>query len=229
MSGYTKLFGSILASTIWRSDNETRIVWITMLAMSNRRGIVEASIPGLADFARVPIDACQRALAHLASPDEFSRTKDHDGRRIEDTDGGWRLLNHNKYRDLLSAEERREYKKVKQREYRGKKRAAPVDKPVDTNSTGGQSGHIATATASATPPSTVKQKKKAVPSAPSSDELRKNLRIITKIAHEVLQKANGHRADVDAIEAIKVLCARRHIAYNSAIVRKALDSAEAQS
>lgn len=144
MAGYTKLFSSILASTVWRADNETRIVWITMLAMATRRGLVESSIPGLADFARVPIDACQRALANLSAPDEFSRTKDHDGRRIEAIDGGWRLLNHGKYRDLLSAEERKEYKKVKQREYRGKQRRQRVDNSVDINSTGGHCGHIAT-------------------------------------------------------------------------------------
>lgn len=142
MAGYTKLFNSILASTIWRADNDTRIVWITMLAMANKRGIVEASIPGLADFARVPIDACQRALANLLSPDEFSRTKDHDGRRIKAIDGGWQLLNHGKYRDTLSAEERREYKRIKQREYRSRTHTEPVDNTVDTNSTSGRGGHI---------------------------------------------------------------------------------------
>ena len=56
----------------------------------------------------------------------------------------------------------------------------------------------------------------------------RNVRLITKIAHEVLN-SNGHHADTDAIDAIKTLCAQRHIAYDSEAVRKALDSAEAQS
>ena len=43
MPGYTKLFNSILASTIWRADDKTRIVWITLLAMADKHGIVEAS------------------------------------------------------------------------------------------------------------------------------------------------------------------------------------------
>ncbi len=147
MSGYTKLFNSILHSTIWQARNETRLVWITMLAMADRRGVVAAAIPGLAAAARVPLKSCITALSELSSPDEYSRTKDHDGRRIEDVDGGWRLLNHTKYRDKLSSDERREYKKIKQREYRQKQR---VDTPVDKDSTAGQSGHIATPAPEAT-------------------------------------------------------------------------------
>ncbi len=122
MSGYTKLFNSILASTIWRSDDKTRLVWITMLAMTDKRGVVESSIPGLADFARVSLTDCQKALSELAAPDEFSRTKEFEGRRIEPIDGGWRLINHGKYRDKMGKDERREYLKVKQREYREKQK-----------------------------------------------------------------------------------------------------------
>lgn len=99
MSGYTPLFSSIVASTIWRESKETKIVWITMLAMSDCRGVVEGSIPGLADLAKVTIDECKSALFVLMSPDEYSRTKEHDGRRIEECDGGWLILNHAKFRE----------------------------------------------------------------------------------------------------------------------------------
>lgn len=99
MSGYTPLFSSIIASTIWRESKETKILWITMLAMSDARGIVEASIPGLADMAKISLDECKASLALLMSSDEYSRTKDHDGRRIREIDGGWQLLNHEKFRD----------------------------------------------------------------------------------------------------------------------------------
>lgn len=118
MAGYTKLFSSIIASTIWREPYPTKIVWITMLAMSDKNGIVEASIPGLADIARVPLPECETALASLSSPDRYSRTKEHQGRRIEPVDGGWRLLNHGKYRQKLGADERREYLRIKQAERR---------------------------------------------------------------------------------------------------------------
>ncbi len=120
MSGYTKLFSSILASTIWRTDHATRIVWITMLAMTDKFGRVEASVPGLADFARVTVAECRTALTALESPDPDSRSKEEDGRRITPIEGGWQLINHAKYRAKLSADDRRDYLAQKQREWRAK-------------------------------------------------------------------------------------------------------------
>ena len=130
---FTKLFSSILDSTIWQEPKETKIVWITMLAMSDRNGEVHASIPGLANRAHVTIEECESALDCLKSPDNYSRTKDHEGRRIEEMDGGWRLLNHAKYRALLSAEERREYNRRKQAEYRQKTRKPVNDMSMTVN------------------------------------------------------------------------------------------------
>ena len=120
MTGYTKLFGSIVASTIWREDDKTRIVWVTMLAMANYRGDVEASIPGLADMARVTIADAEKALVALQAPDPYSRTRDYEGRRIEQIEGGWHLLNHAKYRDKMGKDERREYLRRKQAERRAR-------------------------------------------------------------------------------------------------------------
>lgn len=118
MAGYTKLFSSILASTIWREDDKVRIVWITLLAMADKNGVAEGSIPGIADLARVSIDDCERALDALQKPDKYSRTSEHGGRRISPVDGGFRILNHGKYREKMSADERREYNRQKQREWR---------------------------------------------------------------------------------------------------------------
>src|SRR3990167_6601368 len=123
MAGYTKLFNSILASTIWRAQDKTRLVWITMLAMADKDGVVEGSIPGLADFARVGIQDCEAALAELSGPDKYSRSGEHEGRRIEEIPGvGWHLLNHGKYREKMSEDERREYNRTKQAEFRERKK-----------------------------------------------------------------------------------------------------------
>jgi hypothetical protein len=130
---FTKLFNSILDSTIWQEPLETKVVWITMLAMCDRNGDVHASIPGLARRAGVTITQCNAALACLESPDEYSRTKDHDGRRIAEIDGGWSLLNHGKYRALLSAEERREYNRRKQAEYRAARKSGVNDMSMTVN------------------------------------------------------------------------------------------------
>jgi hypothetical protein len=120
---FTKLFNSILDSTIWQEPPATKLVWITLLAMADRAGDVHASIPGLAKRAGVTLPECEAALTCLTSPDRYSRTKEHDGRRIEIIDGGFALLNHSKYRALLSAEERREYNRTKQAEYRAAKKS----------------------------------------------------------------------------------------------------------
>ncbi len=134
MSGYTKLFSTIVASTIWREPDHVRIVWITMLAMSNADGVVEASVPGLADLARVTVEQCEDALFRLRTPDPYSRTKDNEGRRIADVDGGFLILNRAKYRDKCSTDDRREY----QRAYRAEYRKAGRDKARPANPTGGQ-------------------------------------------------------------------------------------------
>jgi hypothetical protein len=118
MSGYTKLLSSLLDSTIWRESKETRLVWITMLAMADRDGFVWASVPGLADRAKVPLDGCLAALKALQQPDEWSRSKEYEGRRIEQVDEGWRLLNHAKYREKMSAEDNREKNRLRQAGWR---------------------------------------------------------------------------------------------------------------
>lgn len=121
--GYTKLFQSILASTIWSADDKTRLVWITLMAMADQNGVAEGSIPGLATFARVSLEDCERALRELESPDPYSRTKAFEGRRIETIEGGWRLVNHRKYREKMNADDRREYLRKKQAERRAKRKA----------------------------------------------------------------------------------------------------------
>jgi hypothetical protein len=115
---FTKLSSSIITSTIWREDDKTRIVWITLLALADQHGEVAASIPGLAAMANVAVDECERALRKLESSDPYSRTKDYEGRRIESVDGGWRVLNYRKYRSTRDDEARREYQRDWDREHR---------------------------------------------------------------------------------------------------------------
>ena len=123
MTGYSKLFSSIIHSTVWREPSHIRLVWITLLAMKDHRGEVHASVPGLADAARVTLDECIEALEKLRSPDQWSRSVENEGRRIEDIPGGWFVLNHQKYRDLMSAEERRIRDAARKREARARERS----------------------------------------------------------------------------------------------------------
>lgn len=125
-SGYTKLFGSIVASTIWREDDKTRLVWITLLALSDRDGYVAGSLPGLADLARVSIEDCEKAIVKLQQPDKYSRSSEHDGRRIQAIEGGWLILNRAKYRDLVPDDHRREVDRLRQQRHRKKQKGDDV-------------------------------------------------------------------------------------------------------
>lgn len=89
-----------------------------MLAMADKHGRIWASIPGLASRAKVSIPEVEKALKCFLSPDKYSRTQDHEGRRIAEIDGGWKLLNHAKYRAIRDEEERRAYKTEWQRKAR---------------------------------------------------------------------------------------------------------------
>ena len=79
-------------------------------------------MPGLADRAGVELKECLAALEVLKKPDEWSRSQEYGGRRIGEVDGGWLILNGEKYKIKLSQEDRREYQRQKQAEYRRKKK-----------------------------------------------------------------------------------------------------------
>lgn len=137
---YAKLFSSITSSTIWGESSPTRIVWVTMLAMKRKDGCVYASVPGLARQANVTLEECQAALQCFLSPDPYSRTKEHEGRRIEEIDGGWLVLNATKFDAIRSAEERRAYNREYMREYR---KAVNTDvKPVSNVNQSGPNSSI---------------------------------------------------------------------------------------
>ena len=75
------------------------------MALADKNGEVMASIPGLADLSRVTIEECETAIKSFLSPDKYSRTKTAEGRRIQEINGGWFLINHPEYRALASKED----------------------------------------------------------------------------------------------------------------------------
>ena len=136
---YAKLFSSIVHSTIWREPDHVRLTWITMLALADSRGRVWASVPGLADVSRISVDDCRAALVVLKAPDSDSRDQSHEGRRIEDIDGGWYVLNYPKYRAIRNEEDRREQTRAAVRRHRAKAHVSPVSgKPNVSHSKPGE-------------------------------------------------------------------------------------------
>lgn len=132
MSGFTKLWSEITDSSIWNEDDKTRIVWITMLARMGPDYIVRASIGGLAHLARVSREDCEKALEKLQNPDPDSRSTEHEGRRIQKIEGGFYIINGEKFRNRRGDEDRRAYMREYMRKYRSKQSVNNVKKCNDS-------------------------------------------------------------------------------------------------
>lgn len=103
-----------------------------MLVLKSREQIVRISVPGLAQVSRVTVEECKQALEMFRNPDNDSTSKAHEGRKIKDLpDGGWLVLNGAAYSKMLSYEERKEYQRVKQAEYRKRKKGVEDEAKKD--------------------------------------------------------------------------------------------------
>lgn len=135
---FTKVYESILDSSIWFEDSDTRCVWLTLLALAEMDGTVSNTVPGLARraFPKPPLQEAikltESALALFMAPDEYSRTKDDDGRRVREIEGGWFIINHGKYRERRKAEERREQNRAAQQRKRDRQPASARVSRVST-------------------------------------------------------------------------------------------------
>jgi len=99
MSPFVKLDCTILDKSIWNESPETVKVWITLLAMANSSGIVEASVPGISVRSRISLKETDAALHKFQEPDEWSSNPDNEGRRILKINGGFEILNYSIYRE----------------------------------------------------------------------------------------------------------------------------------
>lgn len=105
---YNKLFGKILDSSIWMESTETRIVWVMFLASMDETGYVRlASVKNVAHRSVVSLESAEAAIGCLESADKYSSDPENEGRRIEKVDGGWIVLNADKYRQIATREHER--------------------------------------------------------------------------------------------------------------------------
>ena len=95
---FVKLDTGILDSSIWKYCSDTRIVWITLLAMCEQDGMIRAAIPAIARRACVSEDEAAKAIEIFLSPDSDSRCTDVEGRRLTKVDGGYMVVNYLRYR-----------------------------------------------------------------------------------------------------------------------------------
>lgn len=88
-SGYVKIYGSILGSSVWGESPTTRIVWITMLALADANGHVGESVPVIARLAGVTRQQADNAVLALCSQpyDEAPIWPEAGGFRVKEIPG----------------------------------------------------------------------------------------------------------------------------------------------
>lgn len=134
MSSYTKLFSSIIHSSVWQAPAHVKILWVTLLAMKDRDGIVEASVPGLAAAAGISMDETKHALAMFCGPDPYSRTKTDEGRRLREVPGGWFVINHDLYNERSSADDYKAKNAARQARLRAARQARKAEQECSVTS-----------------------------------------------------------------------------------------------
>lgn len=118
---FVKLDCGIIHSSLWAEDSDTKVCWITMLLLADATGFVRAAASAIAREAGIPAEVARRALELFSSPDDESRTPDNQGKRIEKVDGGYRVLNYEKYRerDYTNAERQKRFRESQKRNVTG--------------------------------------------------------------------------------------------------------------
>jgi len=118
---YGKIFESIYDGSLY-GHWEAIVTMQQLIVLADADGVIDMTPPAIAGKTSIPIEILEKGLKILSEPDPHSRTPGSDGLRIQLLDDqrswGWFLVNHEKYRDLRTAEDRREY----MREYMRKRR-----------------------------------------------------------------------------------------------------------
>jgi len=123
---YSKLFSSLVHSSLWGEQDHVRLLFITLLAVADRDGHCWGSRSGFERLAMLDPDASEERDPWfvLMSPDKDSsdrlRNPENEGRRIREIPGGFEIINYTYYRSLRNDDDRKEQNRVAQRKHRAK-------------------------------------------------------------------------------------------------------------
>ena len=124
---YTKVFSSMFHGSLCTTGPwEALVTFQQMLILADKFGVVDMTADAIARMTTVPLDIIEKGIAALEQPDPYSRNETLDGRRIkriaDHRNWGWEIVNFQHYNSIRTAEDRREYQKRYQREYRAKRK-----------------------------------------------------------------------------------------------------------
>ncbi|MFZ5540878.1 MAG: hypothetical protein ACOY5V_14195 [Pseudomonadota bacterium] len=107
---YGKIFERVFTGSMYGSGPVVFAVWAYVIAHAEPPGVVELNPKYLAGCIGTSREEIQRAIEFLCQPDPESQNKDEDGRRLVAMEGMlYRVTSFQKYREMRSASERREY------------------------------------------------------------------------------------------------------------------------
>lgn len=127
---YGKCFESMYEGSMIGAGINVFAVWNYVITKA-RGGSVEVNPKLLAFTLGGTEKEIEEALVFLQQPDPKSRSHAEDGRRIiKDGEYQYRLVNWEYYQKIRNAEDRREYNRNKQAEYRLEKKLKTFRKPM---------------------------------------------------------------------------------------------------
>lgn len=116
---WTPLWSGIVYSSLWALPDGVVKIFMTMLAVKGSDHIVRLSAYEIGRLANKTEKEVLDALGILCAPDTIRLEKqEYDGRRIEKVEGGWLILNGQKYQDAMQDLIRRNGQAKWQREQR---------------------------------------------------------------------------------------------------------------
>ncbi len=108
MNTWAPLWSGIVESSIWDEPDSVVKVFLTMLAIKDADHVVRKSAYQISKLSRKSEVEVLDALKVLCHPDSIRKEKQpFDGRRIKAVEGGWLVLNGEKYRGMISLEMKR--------------------------------------------------------------------------------------------------------------------------
>lgn len=141
---YGKLFTSMYDGTLaTKGPWQALVTFQQLVILSDKHGVVDMTPEAISRRTTIPLNIIQEGLQRLLEADPESRSPNEEGRRItrlsDSRTWGWQIVNYDHYRKIRSAEERREYLKLYQRE----RRAKAVNQNVNMSTGGNQNQPIA--------------------------------------------------------------------------------------
>ena len=117
---YSPLF-DLTDSSLWEEPYHVRILFVTMMARKSSDQVVYADEYRLRKWSNLnTLDEVKDALRVLQEPDTKRPGQRYEGRRVEKVEGGWLMLNGQKYEDLMKVVNERARKAKWARDKRAK-------------------------------------------------------------------------------------------------------------